>query len=151
MIKIVSYSPEYLPAFIAYNTEWIETYFKVEPHDIEQLEQAEANIIAGGSQIYFAIEGEAILGTVALIKDSGSVFELAKMAVPPMHHGKGIGALLGQHVIAEAKKIGCRYLYLVSNRSLIPALTLYKKLGFVEVEVGETLYERANFKAEIWL
>ena len=148
-IELIPYQAEYLPDYISLNLEWIRHYFKVEPHDIEQLEQAQENILDKGGQIYFARCGKEIVGTVALIKDSDHVFELAKMAVRPDQQGKGIGELLGRHVIAEAQRLGAKFLYLVSNQSLTPALTLYAKLGFVEVPVGASLYERANYKAEM--
>jgi ribosomal protein S18 acetylase RimI-like enzyme len=75
---------------------------------------------------------------------------MAKMAVKPAFRGLGAGAKLGRHLIKEAKKMGCTRLFLESNRELTPALTLYKKLGFVEVPIGETLYSRANYKAEMY-
>jgi putative acetyltransferase len=149
MIRIEPFKPEYLPAFIALNLQWIEHYFAVEPHDVEQLEGAYEHILASGGQIFSALDGEEVVGCVALIKETETVFELAKMAVRPDQQGRGIGELLGRHVITEAKKMGCTYLYLVSNQSLTPALTLYAKLGFMEIPVTETLYARGNYKAEM--
>jgi putative acetyltransferase len=150
-IDIIPYRPEYLPAFVALNVEWIERYFKVEAHDVEQLEGAQEHILDKGGEIYFALRASEVVGCIALIKESDTVFEIAKMAVLPDQQGLGIGELLGRHTISEAKKMGCTYLYLVSNQSLTPALRLYGKLGFVEVPVGATLYQRANYKGEMYL
>jgi putative acetyltransferase len=150
-IEIVPFRPAYLPAFVELNIQWIERYFRVEEHDIEQLQGAKEHILDAGGEIYSALLDNEVVGCVALIRESDTVFEIAKMAVRPDRQGLGIGELLGQHAIAEAKKMGCTYLYLVSNQSLVPALTLYHKLGFVEVPVGPTLYERANYKGEMHL
>jgi putative acetyltransferase len=149
-ITIVPYNPTYLPAFIALNLEWIEKYFKIEPHDIEQLEGAQEHILDTGGTILFALDAQNVIGCVALIKESDTVYELAKMAVSPSHQGKGIGELLGRAVIEEARKTSCKLLYLVSNQSLAPALGLYAKLGFAEVPVVGGLYERGNYRAELW-
>lgn len=150
-VEIIDYSPELKQQFTEMNLEWISHYFKVEAHDIEQLEHPEKYILADGGKIYFAQYNEQIIGTVALIKVDETSYEMAKMAVRPQFKGMGAGEKLGKHLIEQAKRLGCKYLFLESNQKLTPALTLYKKLGFVEVPIGETPYERADFKAEMWL
>lgn len=114
------------------------------------MENPENYILDKGGKIFFARYGNEIIGTVALIKCSETVYEMAKMAVKPAFRGLGAGEKLGIHLIEAAKKAGCARLFLESNRQLTPALTLYKKLGFVEVPIGETLYSRANYKAEMY-
>ncbi|MDB5226951.1 MAG: family N-acetyltransferase [Bacteroidota bacterium] len=150
-LEIIDYHPELREHFTALNIEWISTYFIVEPHDREQLEDPEEYILSKGGRIFFAEYENKIIGTVAMIKISDTTYELAKMAVSPAYRGLGAGLKLGEHVIAEAKKLGCTYLFLESNQKLTPALTLYKKLGFIEVPVGDTPYERANYKGEMYL
>ena len=150
-VEIIDYQPQYKQAFTEMNIEWISHFFTVEPHDIEQLENPDEYILSKGGKIFFAKYGEDIIGTVALVKVSETSYEMAKMAVRPQYKGMGAGEKLGLHLIEEAKNLGCTYLFLESNQSLTPALTLYKKLGFVEVPVGETPYARANYKAEMYL
>ncbi|HYK76864.1 MAG TPA: hypothetical protein VEV16_07800 [Daejeonella sp.] len=58
--------------------------------------------------------------------------------------------MLGEYLIFEAKKLGCTYLFLESNQKLGPALSLYKKLGFIETPIGNTPYSRADYKAEMY-
>jgi len=149
MIEIINYHPDFKQDFIDLNIEWISNNFVVEEHDREQLEHAE-EILSNGGMIFFAKYDDKIIGTVALIKINETDYELAKMAVSPVFRGKGAGKLLGEHAIEAAKNAGCKYLFLESNQKLTPALKLYKKLGFVEVPVGETPYARANFKGEIF-
>ena len=46
--------------------------------------------------IFFALEGDAVVGTVAMIRVAPDRCELAKMAVAITHQRRGIGELLGQ-------------------------------------------------------
>ena len=149
-VQIIDYEPQYRQEFAEMNIEWISQYFTIEPHDLEQLENPEDYILSKGGRIFFARYGDEIIGTVALIKVSETVYEMAKMAVKPTFQGLGAGEKLGRHLIEAAKKAGCTRLFLESNRQLTPALQLYKKLGFTEVPIGETLYSRANYKAEMY-
>jgi len=149
-VKIIDFEPQYRQEYKDMNIEWISQNFTVEPHDLEQLENPEDYILDKGGKIFFAKYGDEIVGTVALIKVSETVYEMAKMAVKPAFKGLGAGEKLGRHLIEAAKKAGVTRLFLESNRQLIPALTLYKKLGFVEIPVGETLYLRVNYKAEMY-
>ena len=149
-VKIIDFELQYRQEYKDMNIEWISQNFTVEPHDLEQLENPEDYILDKGGKIFFAKYGDEIVGTVALIKVSETVYEMAKMAVKPAFKGLGAGEKLGRHLIEAAKKAGVTRLFLESNRQLIPALTLYKKLGFVEIPVGETLYLRVNYKAEMY-
>jgi putative acetyltransferase len=148
-IEIIDYEPRYKDDFRSLNIEWISKYFEVEPLDLQQLDHPEDYIISKGGRIYFAKSGEEIVGTVALKKVSDTVFELSKMGVSPNYQGKGIGKKLGEHLIQEARDLGCKLLFLESNQKLIPAINLYKKLGFIEVPIGNSPYSRADFRAEI--
>lgn len=150
-MEIVDYTPQYKEDFKRLNVEWISTYFTLEPHDLEQLDDPEGYILSQGGKIFFAKKDNAVIGTCALIKVSDTSYELAKMGVSPLYQGLGAGKKLVNKVIEEAKKLGCTYLFLESNQRLTPALNIYKSLGFVEVPIGETPYARADFRAEMYL
>lgn len=121
----------------------------VEPFDEQQLSNPETKILDKGGKIFFAKDGDRIVGTASLLKEH-DIYELAKMAVTEDYKGKGIGNLLMEHCIAEAKKLGTKKLMLISNRSLTPALTMYEKYGFKEVPIEEEMpYERGNIKMEL--
>lgn len=126
-VQIIDYQDQFKEDFKRLNEEWISTYFELEPHDSEQLDDPQGHILSGGGRIYFALYGEDIIGTVALVRVSETSYELAKMAVSPRYQGLGVGKKLGEHLISEAKRLGCTYLYLESNQKLTPALNLYKK------------------------
>ena len=96
------------------------------------------------------LNGE-IVGTASLLKKSESEFELGKMAVTASAQGLGIGKRLMEHCLDFAKRQGITKLILYSNTKLTSAIHLYRKYGFVEVELESGLYERANIKMELKL
>ena len=151
-IEIVAYKPAYGSYFKAFNYAWIERYFSVEPIDIEVLEQHQKKIIKPGGCILFAkIEG-TIVGTCALKKFPDASYELTKMAVTESAQGKQVGKKLGLAILEKAKALGAKTVFLESNRKLIPALNLYRRLGFVEVahsQENESEYQRSDIRMEI--
>ncbi len=152
-IKIVEYTPEYRAAFSDLNKEWISKYFKMEETDYKALDNADAYIIDNGGYILVAIYNNEPVGVCALIKmnDPDYDFELSKMAVSPKAQGKKIGWMIGEAIKEKAKQIGAKKLYLESNTILVPAINLYRKLGFVEVFERPTSYERCNIQMELVL
>ena len=146
-LQILEYQSVYKEDFKRINVEWIAKFFVVEPHDLEQLENPES-IIEEGGQIYFAKLGDEIVGTAALIHDGNDEYELAKMGVSPNAQGLGLGKKLCIIAIEEAKKRKAKSLYLRSNRSLVPAISMYLSVGFVEVPLDASHYKRANIKMD---
>lgn len=147
--RVVEYEKRHHDAFRDLNLAWITQHFEVEDSDREALDDPETGILNDGGCILMAEDGEAILGCVALIREDAHTFELAKMAVDPSARGRGIGALLGRAAIDRARAMGARRVELLSNRKLLPALSLYRKLGFVEVPVGAVAYKRADIRMAI--
>lgn len=148
-IKIFDCQPEHYESFKNLNYEWIEKYFVIEAMDRKTLENPEEYILKPGGAILMAEYEGDVVGTCALIKISQGVYELAKMAVTDRAKGKQIGYLLGEAILKRAGELQARKVFLVSNRTLSPALNLYKKLGFVEVPIESTEYQRADIKMEI--
>jgi putative acetyltransferase len=144
-IQIIEYQSIYKEDFKRINVEWIEKFFTIEPHDLEQLDAPES-IIEEGGQIYFAKLGDEVVGTAALVHDGNDEYELAKMGVSPKAQGLGLGKKLCVIAIEEAIKRKAKALYLRSNRSLVPAISMYLSVGFIEVPIDASLYKRANIK-----
>ena len=146
-IDIIDYEAALKPYFVKLNVEWIEKYFKVEQHDVETLEMCETFILDRGGHIYFARDTEGvILGTVALEKVGHAAFDVIKMAVAPAAQGRQIGKKLMLHVIEQARVLGAKELFLESNTRLVPAVALYRKVGFVEIPLLDSPFERANIR-----
>lgn len=104
MENIIPFSDDLASHFRDLNLEWLETFFYVEEHDADLLNNCKEEIINKGGFIFFYKFNNKILGTFALIKISNAVFELGKMAVSPEARGKGIGQKLMQFCIAFSKK-----------------------------------------------
>jgi putative acetyltransferase len=149
-VRIAPFSAERAIYFRDLNLAWIERFFRIEPHDLEQLEAPETEIIAPGGQILFATVGNQVVGTVALVKDADSDgYELAKMAVDPAFQGRQLGRQLGEAALSAAREQGARRVWLESNRQLTTALNLYGSLGFQEIPLADTPYARADIKMAI--
>lgn len=147
-IEIIEYSKDLKEHIKTLNYEWLTEYFKIEKSDILSLSNPKENIINKGGFIYFAKLNNKIVGTVSLLKITDTVFELGKMAVTKNIQGKKIGTILLEHSINIAKQKQIKKLILYSNTILQPAIHLYKKYGFIEIELEKGLYERANIKME---
>ena len=71
------------------------------------------------------------------------------MAVDSRFRGMKVGQALGEEAIVKARTwVQRKSLY--SHTVLVPAVQLYKKLGFVEVPVDGP-YKRSNIKMELTL
>ena len=151
-IRIVAFEAAYREAFKALNVAWIERYWTLEPGDHQALDRPEAYILDKGGRIALALDGDVPVGSCALIAMADGGFELAKMAVADAARGRGIGMMLGEHMIAEARSLGARRLYLETNSVLLPALALYRKLGFKPVDGGApSPYARCDIQMELLL
>ncbi len=130
------------------NLEWLKKYFKVEAKDHKVLSDPQGEIIDKGGMIFYAKYNDKIVGTFSLLKIDETTFELSKMAVTDGVQGLGIGNKLMDHCMAIAKEKGIKKLILYSNRSLLPAIYLYKKFDFEEIQLEDGIYERADIKME---
>ncbi|MCC9168035.1 GNAT family N-acetyltransferase [Pontibacter harenae] len=148
-VAIVDFEPAYAQQFRELNEEWIRQYFVMEEADYKTLGDPQNYIINKGGCILMANYNGETVGTCALIKEENGVFELAKMAVSPKVQGLKIGKRLGEAAIAKAREAGASMVYLVSNRRLTTALNLYQRLGFVEVPMPPSIYQRADIKMEL--
>jgi GNAT superfamily N-acetyltransferase len=148
-VNIIPFAAHHYSIFKTLNEQWITTYFTLEEKDKQMLDDPRGYILDSGGYIFMAIRAMEIVGTCALLKIDELTFELAKMAVAPAYRGQGIGYALGQHCLSFAKATAIKKIELLSNTRLKPAITLYKKLGFIEVPLPETEYKRADIKMEI--
>jgi mannose-6-phosphate isomerase-like protein (cupin superfamily)/N-acetylglutamate synthase-like GNAT family acetyltransferase len=147
-IEIIDYSDDLKEHIKTLNVEWLQKYFRVEAVDTVQLSDPKKEIIDKGGFIVYAKHNTAIVGTVSLLKMENGIYELGKMAVTESSQSLGIGKILMDHCMVLARKIGAKRLVLYSNRKLHPALHVYKKYGFREVDMEPGHYDRADIKME---
>ena len=147
-VEIISYEAKYQPYFERFNKAWLEEYFSVEPIDKLVLENPQENIIDHGGEILFAVDGDTVIGTVALKPVEAGVMELTKMAVDKGHRGCGAGKLLCESAIRRAQQLGTARLVLYSSTRLENAIGIYRKMGFREIPLKKGTYGRADIMME---
>ncbi len=67
------------------------------------------------------------------------------MAVTDKIQSKGIGSLLMQKCIDEARNLGLKEIFLFSNTKLDKAINLYKKVGFLEEHFDSSDYKKSKY------
>ena len=147
-IQIIDYRPEHQPYFESLNRAWIEKYFWLEEIDKYVLQNPEEAIINKGGAILMATCNGVVAGTVALKKVNDEVYEFTKMAVEENYHRRGIAEALSYASFEKARQLGAEKIILYSQTGLVAAISLYKKLGFVEVPMDTDVYERSDIKME---
>ena len=150
-IKIVKYDDSYHNAFKMLNREWIEKFWKLEPHDIEVLENPDKHILNKGGQIFVAVYRGKAVGVCALCRmpeHSGYDYELVKLAVSSDTRRLGIGLNLCRTALNYASSQGAKTIFLESNTRLKSAIALYRKLGFKELKEYHPAYERGDIQME---
>lgn len=150
-LRIVPFDPALREHFYRLNEAWLRKYFYVEAIDHRVLSNPETEIIARGGTILFAMLGDDVIGTCALMPEDESTevagtYELTKMAVDEQRQGLGIGRALMEAAISEFKRRDGRRLFLETNSKLTPAVRLYESMGF-EHQASikpDSHYDRAN-------
>lgn len=93
-------------------------------------------------QLIVASMQGVIVGTLQLTILANMSFKGAKRAllegvhVAHQHRNQGIGQMMMEWAIAEAKKNGCRFVQLTSNKQRKDAHRFYERLGFVASHEG---------------
>ena len=91
---------------------------------------------------YAAPEGRLLLaeyenqlaGCISLHKLGPAVCEMKRLYLRPQFRGKGLGRILAQRIIAEARQIGYRQMRLDTVEPVMTdAVAMYRKLGFKEI------------------
>jgi len=149
-IFIQKYETKFDNDFFVLNKAWIEESWILEESDKKDLLNPD-KIVHNGGQVFFALENQKVIGTVAMIKSSDVRFELAKMTVQENFRGKGIANMLMDECLKFAKENKANEIFLISNDSLTIARNLYNKYGFKEVDLDSQKYDRGNVKMRLTL
>lgn len=99
--------------------------------------------IAKGGCFKVVEDGGSIVGSYGLFPLSQAICELRKMYLLPEYQGKGLGRLIMDDAIAEARKRQFRDIILETNSVLDKACRLYRRYGFEEYE-PEHLSDRCD-------
>ena len=150
-MELIAYEDKYQPAFKQINLEWLDRYHLTEEHDLEVLNDPGGTLIDRGGCLFLMKESEAIIGSAGLWKENDVEYELVKMTVDPAYQGRGIGKILLEKCISEAKLRKAKKIFLYSNSKLQTALKLYSKYGFKNVAVTGAPFLTADVKMELTL
>lgn len=107
-----------------------------------------AQIAAG--QIYVALnDDDGLLGYIAFFPQ-GSRMNLDSIAVLPAASGRGIGKKLITFCEDEAKRLGLEAVHLYTNEMMTANLSIYPRLGYVEVDRrAEEGFNRVFFQKKL--
>lgn len=89
---------------------------------------------APSGRLLIALDSDTAAGCVALRKLEDRICEMKRLYVRPAYRGSGLGRLLVDRVIAEARAIGYGRMRLDTvASSMQAAIALYRRLGFREI------------------
>lgn len=78
--------------------------------------------------------GNELAGCVALHKLEANICEMKRLYLRPQFRGKGLGRLLADRIISEARQIGYRRMRLDTVGPVMKdAVAMYRKIGFQEI------------------
>ncbi len=88
---------------------------------------------APGMSVFALWAGDRVAGCGAMKQHDADMVELKSMRAHPDFRGKGAGRQMLEHLIAEARALGCREIRLETGTSqhFAPAIALYRRYGFV--------------------
>jgi len=140
-ISILDYKPSLKDHFTALIKPWLAEVINetLEEEDELIVHYPDKAYLLGGGFIFFAMQGDICLGTVALKRLDEHTFEFAKLFVNPENRKSGIATRLIDRCITRCKENQARQLWLQSTLSMASAHTLYYKLGFTDQEAPQQM------------
>ena len=91
---------------------------------------------------------ERAAGCIALRKLDAGICEMKRLYVRPEYRGSGLGRLLAERLIAEARAIGYERMRLDTVASVMQdAIALYRRIGFVEIAP----YSSIPIESALWM
>ncbi|MFQ6050128.1 MAG: ribosomal protein S18-alanine N-acetyltransferase [Candidatus Hydrothermarchaeota archaeon] len=89
--------------------------------------------------IVVEVQGE-IVGYAIYVLETNEIGHLLSIAVDPNWRRKKIGTSLMNYIIEDLRNKGVKYLKLEVREGNLPAIKLYKSLGFLEIEIIRYYY-----------
>jgi GNAT superfamily N-acetyltransferase len=84
-------------------------------------------------RLLLAWDEDEAMGCIALRPLSEDTCEMKRLYVVPVYRAAGVGRQLVEHLIAEARSIGYRHMYLDTLPVMADAQRLYERLGFRDI------------------
>lgn len=85
-------------------------------------------------RLLLASEEDQLAGCIAMRKLGPNVCEMKRLFLRPAYRGKGLGRVLAESIIDEARKLGYTHMRLDTLPGRMDkAIELYRSIGFVEI------------------
>ena len=104
------------------------------------------------SEYFVALLDDEVIGGAGIYATEGlpaDTCELVKLYLIPIARGKGLGKLLMEYCIAEAKDQGYKKMYLETMPELISAIPMYEKLGFTYLT--KSMGNSGHTGCDVWM
>ena len=150
-MRIVPWADCYARAFEEISVNWLEEFDLLEPIDLEMLRNPYRDILDPGGQIFFALDGDTVVGTCGLQPVSPGIYEIIKLGVRPEYRSRGAGQLLLERCLSWAREQKAEKVVLYSNHKLQSALRLYKRCGFSHIPFVPGHYAVSDVQMEQFL
>lgn len=137
---------EYTDMLVAGEPRFAE-YLDIQNFDHE-LKHLEKKYGKPSGRLYLLYVNDELAGCVGLRKLDKEKCELKRLYVKPRFRGEGLGELLLERIMGDARRIGYKYMYLDTLPFLKTALKMYRRFGFEEIEryndspIDDTIFMR---------
>ncbi len=109
------------------------TCFEREARHHREMEEIEAAYGPPGGVFLLAWAAGEAAGCIALRDLGGGACEMKRLYVRPAHRGRGLGRVLAEAVVAEARRLGYTLMRLDTLPWMREAHALYRSMGFREI------------------
>lgn len=147
-MRIVPWEDRFAGDFEEISVNWLEEFDLLEPIDLEMLRNPHRDILEPGGQVFFALEGDTVLGTCGMQPVEPGVYEVIKLGARPEYRSRGAGKLLLEACLDWARAQNARRVVLYSNSRLRSALRLYERCGFRPIPYVAGHYEVSDVQME---
>lgn len=148
-LRIAPYEGQYQQEYKRLSMEWLEKFDLLEEADMPMLDHPQQVILDKGGSIFLAHYGNAVVGTISIIREGENNFEILKLGVNADYQGLGIGRKLMVHCLDLCKGLEGDTVILETNTKLVSAIALYKSLGFNEIPLTDLMFQTADCKMEL--
>ena len=144
-ISIDRYDSKYQDAFRELNMDWINEYFgSCENFDISFFEKPEDFSFNKGGCILLAKQKDKVIGSIALIPESKTSLEIAKLTTHKDFRRRGIAQKLLNSAVLFAKANSFKQVTAHSNTCLKEAQAFYEKNNFESKPYQDGRYNRVD-------
>ena len=145
-VNIVRWDDAHKEDWIELSLSWLKKHDMLEEKDLEMIHNPYDEILNDGGMIFFAKYKDEVVGTVSMVRQDETTFELAKLGVSEEYQSLGVGKKLMECCFDFAKHKNAKQIILFNARELESAVGLYEKYGFHRVPMEDPSYEEVDIK-----